>query len=73
MGTNTVTGGTITKAWIGVIIPYTTTIADSVKKNVSMIQIVGPLNVEAPLIIAVGGKGGNVLQIQRKLRQQMNM
>ena len=62
MGTSTVHGQTITKVWIGVIIPETTTIAYYVTKNVPMIRIVGPLNVEATLTIAVGGKGEHVLQ-----------
>ena len=50
------------KVWIGVIIRGTKVIAYSVMKNVPVIQIVGPLNAEAILTIAVGGKMVHALQ-----------
>ena len=62
VATNTVYGQIMMKVWIGVIIRGTKVIAYSVMKNVPVIQIVGPLNAEAILTIAVGGKMVHALQ-----------
>ena len=62
MRTNNVHGEIIIRVWIGNIILKAMVIACTVKSNVPIIQIAGPLNAE--ITIAPGGKLENAVPIR---------